>query len=227
VRCFFHLLYNQFAWAYDLVAWLASMGHWRAWGRTALPHLCGEQVLELGHGPGHLLAAMAERGLAPVGVDPSPSMGRLARRRLAGIGVAGLLVRARAQSLPFRSGSFDSAVATFPTEFILDPASLQEAARVLRAKLRSRPSVQQPIDHRAGGRLVVVAWARLSTRNVLARVTAWLYRVTGQAEPLPGGQNLARLERWFDPTVTWAQVGSTQVMLVVAEKRGASAIPSL
>ena len=227
VRCFFHLLYNQFAWAYDLVAWLASMGQWRAWGEAALPYLCGERVLELGHGPGHLLAAMIERGLAPVGVDPSPPMGRLARCRLAGIGGAGSLVRARAQALPFRNASFDSAVATFPTEFILDPTTLQETARVLRSMPCSRPLVRQPIGHRAGGRLVVVAWARLSTRKLLSRLTASLYRVTGQAEPLPGGQNLAKLERWFDPAVTWEQVGSTQVMLVVAERRGAGPAPSL
>ena len=68
---FFRQLYNELACTYDLVAWVVSLGQWKAWGRTAIPHLPGKRVLELGHGPGHLLVAMAERGLTPVGLDLS------------------------------------------------------------------------------------------------------------------------------------------------------------
>jgi len=34
LRLFFRLLYNEFACTYDLVAWVASLGQWNAWGRT-------------------------------------------------------------------------------------------------------------------------------------------------------------------------------------------------
>lgn len=211
IRLFFRLLYNECAWTYDLVAWTVSLGQWTAWGRTAIPHLQGERVLELAHGPGHLLVAMAERGLAPVGFDLSQHMGRLARLRLRraklavrpGSRQAVPLVQARAQVLPFDDGCMDSVVATFPTEFILDPATLREVARVLRP----------------GGRLVVVAWARLGGRDPLSRFIGWLYRVTGQGEPPPGMGEAALTQAGFIPYVVRERVGRSQVLLVVADKR--------
>jgi ubiquinone/menaquinone biosynthesis C-methylase UbiE len=211
LRLFFRLLYREFAWTYDLVAWVVSLGQWNAWGRTAIPHLRGERVLELAHGPGHLLVAMAKRGLAPVGLDLSPHMGRLARRRLRRAGLPVPLVRARAQALPFRDGCFDSAVATFPTGFIVDRATLRETARVLRGPA--------PAEARSGGRIVVVAWARLSERDPLSRFIGWLYRVTGQGEPLPGGGEALAVEAGFAPRTVWERVGRSEVMLVVADRR--------
>ena len=212
LRLFFRLLYNQLAWTYDLVAAVVSLGQWNAWGRTAISYLRGQRVLELAHGPGHLLMAMSRRGLAPVGLDPSPHMGRLARRRLKRAGLVVPLVRARAQALPFRDECFDSAVSTFPTEFIIAPATLREAARVLR---RPRLTEGQP-----GGRLVVVAWARLSGRDPLSRLIGWLYRVTGQGEPLPKAGEVLAVEAGFTPRTVWQQVKRSEVMLVVAERAG-------
>jgi ubiquinone/menaquinone biosynthesis C-methylase UbiE len=209
LRLFFRLLYNQLAWTYDWVAWAVSLGQWNAWGRAAIPYLRGERVLELAHGPGHLLEAMGGRGLLPVGIDLSPHMSRLARRRLGRAGLAAPLVRARAQALPFRDGCFDSAVATFPTEFIVNPATLRETARVLRRV--------EPITGRPGGRLVVVAWARLSGRDPLSRFIGWLYRVTGQGEPLPGHGEAVVVEAGFAPRTVWDRVGRSEVMLVVAD----------
>jgi ubiquinone/menaquinone biosynthesis C-methylase UbiE len=211
LRFFFRLLYNQLAWTYDLVACVVSLGQWNAWGRTAIPYLWGERVLELGHGPGHLLVALAQRGFAPVGLDRSPHMGRLARRRSMRAGLPVPLVRARAQALPFGDGCFDSAVATFPTEFIVEPVTLQEMARVLRAP--------QPAEGCSGGRLVVVAGARLTGRDPLSWFIGWLYRVTGQGEPLPGGSEAAAVEAGFALRAVWERVGRSEVMLVVADKR--------
>jgi ubiquinone/menaquinone biosynthesis C-methylase UbiE len=203
LRLFFRRLYNECAWTYDLVAWAVSLGQWKAWGRTVLQHLQGPRVLELAHGPGHLLMAMAERGVAPVGLDLSRCMGRLAQRRLRRAGLAVPLVQARAQALPFCDGCFDTTVATFPTEFIVEPATLRETARVLRP----------------AGRLVVVAWARLSERDPLSRFVGWLYRITGQGEPLPGGGEVALVKAAFAPRTVWERVGRSQVMLVVADRQ--------
>jgi ubiquinone/menaquinone biosynthesis C-methylase UbiE len=211
LRFFFRLLYNEFAWTYDLVAWAVSLGRWNAWGRTAIPYLQGERVLELAHGPGHLLVAMAKRSLAPVGLDLSPHMGRLARRRLRRAGLPVPLVRARAQALPFRDGCFDSAVATFPTRFIVDPATLRETARVLRDPA--------PAEARPGGRIVVVAWARLSERDPLSRFIGWLYRVTGQGDLPPGARQPVMVEAGLAPRIVWKRVGRSEVMLVVADRR--------
>jgi ubiquinone/menaquinone biosynthesis C-methylase UbiE len=210
LRFFFRLLYNEFAWAYDLVAWAVSLGQWTAWGRTVIPHLRGERVLELAHGPGHLLAAMAERGLVPVGLDLSPHMGRLARRRLRRAERPVPLVRARAQALPFRDGCMDSAVATFPTEFIVDAATLREVARVLRGP--------EPAAGRPGGRLVVAAWSHLGGYGPLSRFIGWLYRVTGQGEPPPGLGEAAAAKADFVSHAAWERVGRSEVLLFVADK---------
>lgn len=202
IRLFFHLFYNQFAWTYDPVAWIVSLGQWQAWGRAAIPHLAGQRVLELAHGPGHLLIAMANRGLKPVGLDLSPYMGRMAQRRIRRTGSDVPLVRARAQALPFRSGCFDSAVATFPTEFILDPATGCEAARVL-------------APH---GRLVVVVMARLSGRDPISRFIRWLYRVTGQdALTFDYGEPLAR-RAGFSLRLAWEPARLSEVRLAILEK---------
>lgn len=203
LRSFFRGLYNQFAWTYDLVAWVVSMGQWTAWGRTAIPHLRGHRVLELAHGPGHLLVAMAREGLAPVGLDLSPHMGRLAKRRLRGTGHPVPLVRARAQALPFRDQCFDSAVATFPSDFILDPATLGDIARVLRP----------------GGRLVVAASARLRGHDPLSLFIEWLYRVTGQRRPLAKACYAVARRAGFVLHTVWEQVGRSDVMLVLADRR--------
>jgi ubiquinone/menaquinone biosynthesis C-methylase UbiE len=208
---FFRLLYHECAWTYGIVAWAVSWGQWQAWGRAALRHVTGTRVLELAHGPGHLLLTMARCGLHPVGLDLSPQMGRLAQGRLRRAGAAVPLVRARGEALPFRSCSFDSVVSTFPTEFIVAPATLREAARVLCSQSASGPA----------GRLVVAASVRLDRRHPLWGPLAWLYRITGQAQegsfPL-GVQARTEAERWFSLRQTNERVGRTGVVLFVADK---------
>jgi len=149
VRFAFRLLYNELAWTYDFVAWCVSLGKWKAWGRTSIRHLRGQRILELAHGPGHLLISLRLAGYHPIGIDLSPAMSRQATRRVRRLGLNIPLVRCRAQALPFRSEAFDSALATFPTEYIVDPATLQETARVTKRD----------------GRLVIVAAATLGGRG--------------------------------------------------------------
>ena len=55
MRFFFHLLYHPFAFTYDLVAATVSFGDWKNWVYSILPFINGTRILELGHGPGHLL----------------------------------------------------------------------------------------------------------------------------------------------------------------------------
>lgn len=202
---FFHLLYHQLAWSYDAVAWLVSFGQWKTWGRMGLPHLRGQRILELAHGPGHLLVALQQGGLQPIGLDLSPHMGRLARQRLRRARLPARLVRARAQALPFRSGAFDSSLATFPTEFVFDPLTLHETARVLKA----------------GGRLVVVLGISFSGQALPTRCLKWLYTITGQCSP-PPAQAWAGFEQAGFRLERLRQASRlVDVLIVVAEKAAA------
>lgn len=82
MRGFFHLLYHQFAWTYDFVSGVVSIGMWQSWITAMLPFLEGPNILELGPGPGHLQLALARRGLISFGLDASPQMTRMAALRL-------------------------------------------------------------------------------------------------------------------------------------------------
>ncbi len=195
---FFYLLYQPLAWSYDLVAWLVSLGHWREWIASVLPHLPGPRVLELGLGPGHLLVAMRSTEIKAVGLDFSRQMGRLARRK----NPQAPLVRADGRRLPFADDSFNQLVATFPTEYILHPDTLAGARRVL------APSGQWL--------LLPVAW--LKGRDPLSRLAAWLFRVTGQAADWDPRFSQQVAVAGFQVEEQRIDLGHSEVMLLIAIK---------
>lgn len=182
MRFVFYLLYHPFAFTYDLVAATVSLGRWKNWVLSVIPFIEGTRVLEIGHGPGHLQRVLLSRGLFAVGIDESAPMGRLAQRNLKrflnpgpdspsaasqGVYTQIRLTRGLAQSLPFSNGTFDSVVATFPSEYIFDPDTLTETNRVL---------AQQ-------GRFIILPSATLLGRGALDRFMALLFRITGQTAP--------------------------------------------
>jgi ubiquinone/menaquinone biosynthesis C-methylase UbiE len=177
LQIFFHFLYHQFAFAYDLVAAAVSFGHWKDWILEVVPFIKGTRILEIGHGPGHLQRVLLDRGLVSVAIDESSSMGRLAKRNLTKHNsvhpsysspvfthqsdyAQENLTRGLAQRLPFRNEAFDTVIATFPAEYISDPRTLSEVKRCLSD----------------GGRFVVLPVAMPKNRFL-----SWLFRVTGQA----------------------------------------------
>ncbi len=199
---FFRLLYNEFAWTYDLVSWLVSAGQWRAWQRVGLELLGPGPTLEVGHGPGHMLAAVEQTGRVAVGIDLSASMGGLAQRRLRRFGRPARLARARVQALPFTDGAFGNILSTFPTEYVVDPQALREFARLLRP----------------GGRLVVVPVARISGTGWIDRAAALLFHVTGQSTDSWFAPVLARFARaGLHARVHHIHLARAVVTVIVAE----------
>lgn len=153
-------LYNEFAWVYDIVSWFVSLGQWSKWRHKALDHVVGRRVLEIGFGTGELLIEMAQQNYTLVGLDNSPAMHAITRRKLRRRGIMAPRVRARAQETPFRNKSFDSIISTFPAEYILHLKTLFEAARLLRDP---NPEASFP-----GGRLIIVG-SSLHTSSPLLR----------------------------------------------------------
>lgn len=179
LRLFFRLLYHQFAFTYDLVAAAVSFNGWKDWVMSVVPFIEGNRILEIGHGPGHLQRVLLSRNLFAVGIDESTQMGRLAKRNLTRRSSSLRfsqqakfpshsqpaytqinLTRGIGQQLPFRNESFDTVVATFPTEYITDRDTLAEVKRCLSD----------------GGRFIVLpaAWPK-------NRLLDWLFKVTNQA----------------------------------------------
>ena len=165
MRAFFYLLYQPMAWSYDFVAAAVSLGRWHEWVMTVLPYLKGVRILEIGHGPGHLQAALHSRGITVFGIDASRQMGRLTRRRIMEQDHTPLLSRGYAQRLPFPDQSFDQIIATFPTEYIYAQETLADAYRALKP----------------GGTLVVLPAAWITGKRLIERTAASLFRVTGQS----------------------------------------------
>ena len=165
VRFGFRLLYYEFAWTYDVVSWVVSLGDWRRWQMAAIPFVSGRDVLEIGHGPGHMLLALQNARFEVIGLDLSPFMGRQAQNRTQRTIP---LVRGMVQDLPFEAAVFDTVLSTFPTDYIVDPATLAEVARVLREN----------------GRFVIVPEGHLTGGGTVTRFIEWLFAITGQRYPV-------------------------------------------
>ncbi len=159
LRLFFRLLYHQFAFTYDLVAATVSFNRWKSWVMSVIQFIEGKRILEIGHGPGHLQRLLLSRNLFAIGIDESAQMGRLAKRNLmhqasslsavsqnnslnGSVYTQFNLIRGIAQHLPFPNASFDTIVATFPTEYITDPHTLCPRIHFWTGFSKSRIKVQ-------------------------------------------------------------------------------------
>jgi ubiquinone/menaquinone biosynthesis C-methylase UbiE len=211
LKFFFQLLYHQFAWAYDLVAWIVSAGEWQNWVLTILDDFKIGRVLELGFGPGHLQAALHKRGNLPFGIDVSEQMAGLAYKRLVRSGFFPFLVCGYAQSLPFKDSCFDHLIATFPTNYIMDPLTLSESYRVLKP----------------GGIFIVLPLARPTGNSVVSCILGWLFRITGQASEQSSEGVLDELrsvysdpfsQTGFTTSFTYRKVNSGELWIILAKK---------
>jgi ubiquinone/menaquinone biosynthesis C-methylase UbiE len=122
-------------------------------------------VLEVGVGSGLTQALF--------GLDPSPELARMARRRLRHVRFPVRLITGSAEAVPLPDGSMDTVVSTWTLCSIPDPArALAEIRRVL------RPS----------GRFIFIEHGRSPD----ARVLAWQDRLDPVWQRLAGGCHLNR-----------------------------------
>ena len=130
-------------------------------------------VLEIGVGSGLNLSLYSPSMGRVVGLDPSPELLSLARKRSAQAMVPISLIRASAENLPFADAAFDGIVMTWTLCSIPNPiATLDEMRRVLKP----------------GGRLAFVEHG-LSPD---IRVARWQHRLTPYWKRISGGCHLDR-----------------------------------
>lgn len=124
------MLYGPGARLYDRFTDLLFLGEWRRWQEATLRYLPADGlVVELGCGTGRLAASGHGPGRSWLGLDRSPAMLRVARRRSRHEGP--WFVRGDARMVPVGDAVATAVVCAFPTEYILDPVVGAEVARVL------------------------------------------------------------------------------------------------
>lgn len=202
MQFFFSQLYHAFAWTYDIVAWIVSLGRWGKWVGLAVDELTGLHVLELGHGPGHLQAILAEKGFRAIGIDSSRQMGRLASKNIRKAGREIQLVRCQAEQLPFGNEGFNHIIATFPSEYISHKDTISEAYRIL-----------QP-----GGSMVILPAAWITGEKWHERFAAWIFNITEQSKS-PDNKILQAFEKaGFSVGKKWVKNHNWKVLFIFACK---------
>jgi ubiquinone/menaquinone biosynthesis C-methylase UbiE len=201
LRWAFTRFYREFAWTYDLVAALVSRGLWSRWILAVVPQLQGQRVLELGSGTGYLQRALHQGAIPSIGLDASAQMLRLARHKIERSGGSARLLRAYAQQLPFAADSFSDVVATFPAEYILDPATFAEAWRVLRP----------------GGQILLIDSASFTQRDVYSAAIEAAYVATQQVRAEDPRPRLL-LAAGFEVVESWVEVGQSRVQILRGSK---------
>ncbi len=205
LKVFFYLLYHQFAWAYDYVAAIVSLGLWNQWVASVLPHLPGDTILELGHGPGHIQEILLELGKAAYAIDESLQMNRMAMHTLRSQHLQPSIANGYAQYLPFANQLFEHIVATFPTEYIFLPDTLAEIKRVMTP----------------GGSLVLLPVAIFTGSTLRVKAMRLLYRLTRQAPARLDPQTVDQIVRpiklaGFHINTHAVPVRSSLVLIIVA-----------
>lgn len=179
-----------FARFYDRLAramWPKEVEH-----RTELMAGLRGRVLEVGAGTG-LNFQLYPEGVEVVAVEPEPNMARRAVRRAAEAPVRVRPLRAAAESLPFRDGSFDAAVLSLVFCSVLDArAAASELRRVLRAggevRIYEHVRSENPRHARWQDRITPI-WRRINAgcrpnRDTAARLRAAGFEVDVRRVPI-------------------------------------------
>ncbi len=206
LRMFFQLLYHEFAFGYDLVSYMVSLGLWKSWIFSTEDYLEGPSILEIGHGPGHLLCSLSKRGFWAAGIDESWQMIHQAKHNFEKANLKIKSVNGSAHSLPYKNNIFNQVVATFPSNFIFNRQALDEIYRVLVP----------------GGLFIVVPTAWITGKIWFHKLAAWLFRITQQSPLLTDQFEVFWTSKLNDSgyqvTFKYIHLETSLVLLIIAKK---------
>lgn len=131
-------LFDRVAKRYDALNTFFSLGMDKQWRQRLADEIRGaKSILDVATGTGEVALETVKRlgDCRVTGVDPSPEMLELARKKLESLGESGTinLAQCEAENLPFKDGAFDAATIAFGIRNTNDPEkSLSEMKRVLK-----------------------------------------------------------------------------------------------
>jgi len=195
--------YSSLSWAYSLAVWILTGGLYYRWTFAAEGFIRQGPVLDVGCGPGRLLARLAGEGLEVIGVDKSPQMVQAAQRCLDRKRTSGIVICADARCLPVPDESIGTIINTFPTPYVNEEQTWNEYLRVLRP----------------GGRWIVVSGPLL--HGFHARLIGWyLFLLAEFGWSLGRGREGATVPTRLFPR-QWRElvpVGPTHAIVSILEK---------
>lgn len=172
-------------WEVSAQAWVDSIGERGDWGREHVldPVMIGriagrsfKRALDVGCGEGRFCRMLKQAGVAATGIDPTPQLLDLARRR----DPAGDYRFGRAEQLEFGDGSFDLVVSYITLVDIPDfRAAVREMARVLKP----------------GGSLLL---ANLTGFTSAGAEQGWVKDAEGKRLHFPVDRYLEEFPFWFE-----------------------------
>ena len=176
-------MFDKIAPTYDLLNWVLSLGLHRLWEKKlvgGLPHNPRGVYMDLCTGTGAIVPGLLKRCARVVGVDISPQMLGVARRRYSSLTTCEW-IEGDAQQLPFEDGVFDSISLAYGLRNIPDRVgALREMLRV------SKPQATLAIlefgqpSNRVWG--AMFGWY---SRVIIPAVGAWLSGTRAPYEYLP------------------------------------------
>lgn len=170
-------MFDRIARRYDALNRILSLGIDRRWRRKAVAALSlrpGARVLDLAAGTADVGLEVLRRqpDASVVGLDPSPGMLAVGRRKVAEAGHEERveLRQGQAESLPFDDNSFDGVTIAFGIRNVEDrPRALREMARVARPGARV---VILELSEPQGGLLAPLV--RFHVHELVPRIGGWL-----------------------------------------------------
>lgn len=91
-----------------------------------------DSILEVGFGTGVLQETLIKIGFDISGIDESPQMVRICKKRIMKFQDKLRIVRGTALKMPFQDNYFDKVVASFPGDYFLDDNFIFELERILK-----------------------------------------------------------------------------------------------
>lgn len=158
---FFYRAISAWPRFYEGITELFSLGQWEKWQNRVFEDLSGKKILEIGVGPGKLLARMAKKGLSVTGIELKPGMADEAKRKAKSTGFDVDILTQPVYRLPFKNDVFDCIVLTF---ILAEIVNLDTAILEMRRILKK------------GGKVIVIAGGMPQDKNLVARFLFQLVR---------------------------------------------------